>query len=371
MTRHIVSLLSCLALMPGLVIAEPPDTGISGVYEVVVGTRDAGKLVEYFAEFGFKEIEHASLSANLSKQLYGVDSTARSIRLQNGAIDSHGLMRIIEWERSLGPGVGLAPPETVGQRMAVMRTRDIIRLHDIFTDARQSGEPLLVTAPVYDDLYDMTEKGPLNVTQRRVGVREMATYGISFNHVFFQRYGYTIPGYGTIDSASPLQTSEFTHHDFIIDGDIEAVTDYYETVLGFRQENEAVLDGEWQDGPRVVFDMAPGTSHWYIGFVSPNNICGKLKFFVARDRENARDRSAEQQLGYEGITMHTLWTPALDTIYQLASNAKLDITPLQDNEFGERSFVLRGPDGATWQIIGKDKSANPPLTELEFRPSNN
>ena len=92
---------------------------------------------------------------------------------------SQALLRIIQWNKGLGPGVGLAPPETVGQRMAVMRTRDIVRLHDIFSDARASGEPWMVTEPVYDDLYDMTDKGPLNVIQRRVGVREMAVFGDS------------------------------------------------------------------------------------------------------------------------------------------------------------------------------------------------
>ncbi len=359
-----------------LVLAFPshalprPDTGISGVYEVVVGTRDAGPLLEYFAQFGFTEISRASLDAPQAQRLYDVDSAATSIRLQNGAVDAHGLLRIIEWQNGLGAGVGIAPPETVGQRMAVMRTRDIFRLHDIFSDARASGEPWMVTEPVYDDLYDMTDKSPLNVVHRRVGVREMAVYGNLFNHVFFQRYGYTIPGYGTIADHSPLQTSEFTHHDFIIDGEIETVTDYYENVLGFAQENPAVLDGEWQDGPRQVFDMAPGTSHWYIGFVSPNDISGKLKFFVSRDRDHVRDRSAEQRPGYDGITMHTLWTPKLEMVYELAQQYKLEATDLQDNEYGERSFVLRGPDNSTWQIIQRKRSSQPPVTELNFARTN-
>lgn len=347
-----------------------PDTGISGVYEVVVGTRDAAPLIEYFQQFGFAEVARGKLAASDAQQLYAVNSAALSIRMQNGDIDAHGLLRIVQWETGFGAGVGIAPPETVGQRMAVMRTRDIFRLHDIFSDAREAGEPWFATQPVYDDLYDMTDKGPLNVIHRRVGVREMASYGELFNHVFFQRYGYTIPGYGTIGDHSPLQTSEFTHHDFIIDGDIEAVTDYYESVLGFVQENPAVLDGEWQDGPRAVFNMAPGTSHWYIGFVSPNDISGKLKFFVARDREHARDRSMEQRMGYDGITMHTLWTPKLDAVKRLADEQGLQSTTIRNNEFGERSFVLHGPDGSTWQVIARKRAKNPPVTDLEFKTTN-
>jgi len=346
-----------------------PDTGISGVYEVVMGTPELPRTIEYFEQFGFREVAREPLSQAQAQTLYGVDSAAVSVRLQNGNIGTHGLLRIIQWEKSLGPGVGLAPPETVGQRMAVMRTRDIVRLYDVFSDARSSGEPWLVTEPVYDDLYDMTSEQPLNVVQRRVGVREMAVYGDRFNHVFFQRYGYTIPGYGTIGKHAPLQTSEFTHHDFIIDGDIEAVTEYYESVFGFEQESPASLDGEWQDGPRSVFAMAPGASHWYVGFVSPNNICGKLKFFVSRDRAHVRDRSSEQRMGYEGITMHTLFTPKLAMVHRLAAEQGLAPTAMQRNEFGETSFVLRGPDGSTWQVIERAVADTP--TELSFERTQN
>ena len=96
--------------------------------------------------------------------------------------------------------------------MAVMRTQDIVRLADIFSDLREkSGKPYLLAGPVYDDLYNATEGNP-TIKNRRVGVREMGVYGQDFNHVFFQRYGYTIPGYGTIADSSPLRTSEFTHH---------------------------------------------------------------------------------------------------------------------------------------------------------------
>ena len=33
--------------------SDLPETGISGVYEVMVGADDAGPLLEYFGEFGF------------------------------------------------------------------------------------------------------------------------------------------------------------------------------------------------------------------------------------------------------------------------------------------------------------------------------
>lgn len=349
--------------------AEPPDTGVSGVYEAMVGTDDAEVLVRYFTEFGFATVAEASLTAAEAGEIYGVDSALRSIRMQNGAIDSHGLVRILEWETPLGPGVAYAPPETIGQRMLVMRTEDIFRLDDVYDDLRGGGEPVLPIPPVFADLYGMTEGKP-GFYQRRVGVREMAVYQNSVNHVFFQRYGYQIPGYGTIGDQSPLRTSELTHHDFVIKGDIDEVTAYYSEVLGFKPEAEdATIDGDWQAGPKAVFGMAPGSSHWYRGFVSPNNICGKIKLFVPLDQRP--DRSDNQRPGEKGITLHSVTVPNLRVVHDLAFSHRLDLTPVAENEFGESSFVIHGPDGATWQVIESEGSRNPPVTQFELVETGN
>ncbi len=358
-----------LALVAPLLSAQDavdlPDTGISGVYEVVVGVEEADPVIEYFAQFGFRVVQRGQMDAGQAERVYGVPSALSSFRLQNGAVDTHGLLRIVAWDEPLGPGVGYAPPETVGQRMAVMRTHDIVRLHDVFSDLREvAGEPWLPTPPVYDDLYGL-DSGKYSISNRRVGVREMGVYGELFNHVFFQRYGYTIPGYGTIGDA-PLKTSEFTHHDFIVDGDLAVVTAYYSRVFGFRPEADVVIDGDWQAGPRTVFAMEPGESHWYRGFVSPNNICGKLKFFSARDPDFVRDRSQHQRPGELGITLHTLHTPRLDRVRELAVEHGLTLRDIARNEFDERSFLVSGPDGATWQVLALNEATAPAVTKLEL-----
>jgi hypothetical protein len=358
-----------VALGVAIPAAELPDTVVSGVYEAMVGATEADELARYFAEFGFRKVADGSLSADEAREVYGVDSALRSFRLQNGEIDSHGLVRILEWAEPLGPGVGYAPPETIGQRMLVMRTEDIFRLDDVYNDLRAGGRPVLAIPPVFADLYGMTGGSP-GFYRRRVGVREMAVYQNLVNHVFFQRYGYQIPGYGTIGDHAPLRTSELTHHDFVITGDIDEVTAYYSQVLGFRPEAEdAVIDGDWQDGPRAVFGMAPGSSHWYRGFVSPNNICGKLKFFVPRVPRP--DRSEHQRPGELGITLHSVYTPRLEMVHGLAREHGLAPTDIMENEFGESSFVVSGPDGATWQIIHRTTSDHPPVLDFELLPVNN
>ena len=370
---HGITRLLALCLLTGWHngAAEPPDTGISGVYEVMVGVADAGPAIAYFAEFGFSVVASAEMPADRAARVYGVDSALRSIRLQNGATDAHGLLRVLEWATPLGAGVGFAPPHTVGTRMAVMRTTDIFRIADVFADLRDgAGEVWLLAGPVYDDLYNATEGTP-SIANRRVGVREMAVYGQWFNHVFFQRYGYTIPGYGVIGEHSPLGTSEFTHHDFVVAGNLAEVTDYYETVFGFIPENDPVINGAWQAGPQVVFQMEQGRSHWYRGFVSPNDVSGKLKFFSQEGLHAADDRSERQRPGELGITLHSLWTPRLEQVHGLAEAAGLDVGDVQRNEFDEQSFLVRGPDGASWQIIQREQSLTRPVTQLELVDVNN
>jgi hypothetical protein len=346
-----------------------PQTGISGVYEVMVGTRNAADDIRYWREYGFSVVDSAKLSAADCQRIYGVNSALKTYRLQNGDTDSHGLLRLLYWEQPLGPGVGYVGPEVVGLRMAVMLTRDIFRINDIYQMERQNAKKWLPTEPIFDDLYKQTGKTP-DFFNRPVGVREMAVYGETFNHVFFQRYGYTIPGYGTVNPNAPLQTSEFTHHDFIVKGDLDVVTRYYSEALGFKPEQPAAtLDGDYLKGPRQVFQMAPGYAHYYRGYVSPNNICGKLKFFSPNLPRP--DKSERQRIGELGITLHSLYTPNLQMVYELVLKQGIRPTTIQPNEFNERSFTFTGPDGAAWQILEKKATRKPPVTTFELKPVNN
>ncbi len=341
-----------------------PDTGISGVYEVMLGADERNFPLRYFAAFGFTPVDSASIDADKAFEIYGVRSKLTSYRLQNGEIDSHGLLRVLVWDKPLGTGVGYAPPETIGQRMAVMRTENIFRLHDIYSAARDAKQPWLSTEPIADDLFGLDDKKK-DFFNRPVIVRENGVYGEFFNHIFFQRFGYHIPGYGTVGEESELRTSEFTHHDFIVKGNIQELN-YLQTVLGLKAEKAAEIDGDWLKGPRRVFAFRPGESHWYWGFVSPNNICGKLKFFVPRGN-NKDDRSDAQRPGEMGITLHSFYVDNLKMVYESVQDQdNLTSTEIVKNEFGERCFVFSGPLGCTWQIIQKGSISHEPITELKF-----
>lgn len=347
-----------------------PETGISGVYEVMTAVKDGSFAVRYFNEFGFTVRDSAVFSAAQARELYGVESKLTSYRLQNGEIDSHGLLRIWVWETPTGEGVGYAMPETIGQRMAVTMTHDIIRLVDVYKSERANGQRWLPIDPIFDDPLKVNVGKKIDFFNRPVGVRETAVYGDWFTHVFFQRYGYDIPGYGTVAASSPLKSSEFTHHDFIIKGDIDQVTRYYSEALGMKPEQkEHSIDGDWLKGPKQVFQMPDGYSHDYRGFVSPNNICGKLKFFVPRATKP--DRSDHQRVGELGITAHSFYTAKLDMVYANVQKMGIKSTKILKNEFNENAFVFVGPDGATWQIIEKKQTRHQPLLKLETKFNKN
>jgi uncharacterized glyoxalase superfamily protein PhnB len=360
-------LIIAFVTLAGSALAQPlPDTGISGVYEVMTAVQDPAYAIRYFGELGFTVKDSARFTEAQTEALYGVKSALKTYRLQNGAIDSHGLLRILVWEKPLGEGVGYAIPETIGQRMAVRMTHDIIRLVDVYKNERANGEKWLPIDPIFDDPLRVNVGKKTDFFNRPVGVRETAIYGDWFTHVFFQRYGYEIPGYGTIPNSSPLQTSEFTHHDFVIKGDIDAVTRYYSEALGMKPEQaKHSIDGDWMKGPKQVFQMPDGYTHDYRGFVSPNNICGKLKFFVPR--ANKPDRSAHQRIGELGISLHSFWTPKLKLVYDLVQQQGIKPSKILKNEFGENAFVFVGPDGVAWQIIEKTSTTHAPVKILETK----
>lgn len=343
-----------------------PNTGISGVYEAMIATDKPAYHIKYFAEFGFKVIDSAVLTKEECIKLYGVASALKSYRLQNGEMDSHGLIRLLVWDKPLGNGVGYSEPESIGSRMLVMKTKDIVRLTDLFTMLRkEKQEKWLPTDPLFDDPLRINKNGETDFFKRPVGVRENAVYGEYFVHVFFQRYGYEIPGYGTIHENSPLKTSELTHHDWFIKVDSMQQLMYLQTALGLKAERLAEIDGDNLKGPKAVFQMRDGYTHWYQGFVSPNNICGKLKFFMPRGPKP--DRSANQRIGELGLTVHSFYTDKLNFVLSLVKKHYLNPSEVVKNEFGERSFVFRGPEGASWQILEKITSTkNSIKTKTEF-----
>ncbi len=99
------------------------------------------------------------------------------------------------------------------------------------------------------------------------------------------------------------------------------VANYYSEALGLKPEKPIEIDGDWLKGPKQVFQMLDGYSHYYRGFVSPNNICGKLKFFITRGIKP--DMYEHQRVGEMGMTLHSFFTNKLFMVYDLIKSREL------------------------------------------------
>jgi len=129
----------------------------------------------------------------------------------------------------------------------------------------------------------------------------------------------------------------------------------------------AVSDGK---GLKIL-DLTKGTILHYLrilvmpdyrGYVSPNNICGKLKFFVTRGIKP--DLSEHQRIGEMGITLHSLYTSKLQMVQDLIKKQEIVPTKILKNEFNGQCFTFKGMDGVSWQIIQKMETQHKPITKL-------
>ena len=96
-----------------------------------------------------------------------------------------------------------------------------------------------------------------------------------------------------------------------------------------------------------------------------------MKFFSLDGLHEADDRSERQRPGEIGITLHSLWTPRLEMVHRLATQAGLEPGPITANEFEEPSFLVHGPDGAYWQLIQRESSDWQAVTEFQLLDVNN
>ncbi|MCS7001878.1 MAG: hypothetical protein NZ518_03415 [Dehalococcoidia bacterium] len=324
---------------------------ISGIYENCIGVADLEAALVYWREFGYTPIAEGTLSADAAAHLYGHDSALRSVRLQNGAIDTHGLLRLFAWETLRDGGIGQVPPLTVGGRWFIQNTADIWLIKDMFDDLRDlAHEPYIVSTPARAQM-----KFPPNapsaipsVTNRRIGVRELMVLGEEVRQAFFQRYGYERPGYGTINGNAPLKTSEATHSSFIIADDSHG--QFYVDALGMINTNPLHVSNGANPGNAETLMIRPEQEFTIMGFMAPGAVCGMFQFYKPLwETENVTARSRP---GGRGLTLSTFKVDDIDRYHQqvIACGAR-DVTAVHTNEFGERSFSFIAPDGVFWTIL--------------------
>ncbi len=328
-----------------------------GLHEILIGTDDPVAAIRYWQGFGYRVGETGELDAKGAKALYGVEARLRSIRLLHQDSD-HGLIRLMQWDGPMGPGLGMASWRVQGARWGAALTENVYEPCNHAEVLKSLGGDIAYVEPIWAVIHQKAApQKPFE--QPLVGVREMAMTQPLWRQVFFQRFGYQIPTYGKVNPAAHFRTSQFTHCGMVVQDDSPAILDFYADVLGLLRTNDVEVPWEMAKGSRAIFDLREGEWHALVDFDGPDSSTdyakaksGRLKIlrFRADSRlEDLRDRSRP---GHRGMCGYTYRARNLAVLRDRLAGADLDeLSPLAMDEFGRPALTFTAPDGYHWTLF--------------------
>ncbi len=331
-------------------------TAISGVYELCIGTPDPLQDVLYWQQYGYTLGALGRLDAAQAEGLYGVRSGLRSLRLHHQDAD-HGLIRLMHWSEPVNEGLGLTGLRSLGTRWGAMLTENLLDIVNHAEDASARGLPIHTTPMIRQQIYEAVSGTPF--IDPAPCVREVIMLQPHARQVMFQRFGYTIPGYGAVNPASAFKSSQITHFGLVTHTD-QAALDFYEQTLGLlrvRSNSEATYE-KVSDGPNV-FELAPGERYLCTDFDEPGSSLDPLKAKSGRLKIIHYDLGAKVPARFElaspgslGPSLYTYRVADLNEYYgRVKASPASDLTDVAANEFGERSFSFTAPDGYVWTLL--------------------
>lgn len=339
-----------------------PNPGcIGGLHEVCVGVPDLAESIAYYEAFGCRAGERGELDAAAARRLYGVDSALRAVRLHHQQAD-HGLIRLMQWERPLNDGLGLAPNlRCVGSRWGVRVTSSVLNIVNHAQRARESGAPLVLIEPQLAVIGEVSgERAARPFRDPIVGVREMVLLQPLYRQVFFERFGYESPAYGQVDPQSLLRASQHTHCGLMIADDDPQLLDFYDQVLGLQRTFDERTPYANTTGSRTIFGLEPGEDFHMVDFDDPRSgralaerRSGKLKCvrFGGNARiDDLRERSRAGCLGYSVYVWRVADVEAMHR--RVAAAGARRVGDVAADEFGRLAFSFDAPDGYQWILIG-------------------
>lgn len=344
-------------LFPVLVMAQ--ETSIGGVTEVGIGAKDAEPLVKYFEGFGYRVGQTGEISASEAKKLYGVDSKLRSIRLLHQETD-HGLIRLMIWEKPVNEGLQMSRMNVLGNRWGAMMTGDIYNLQNHAEEAVAQKLPVFLVEPQRAEIYKL-EKRPAPFLENYAVVREMCLIQPLTRQIMFQRFGYNLPLYGKINETSFFKSSQITHFGMVVYLNRENL-DFYDKVLGLLRVRDAKDFESTYENPssRAIFSLAKNQKYGATDFDDPrssatnpqNARSGRLKIIWFSPDSNLENKFEYSKPGSLGYSLYTYRVKNIEKYHQKikASRAR-NVTEIQKNEFGEKSFSFIAPDGYFWTIL--------------------
>jgi hypothetical protein len=340
-------------------MTQSQSTSIEGIYEVCIGVQEPISAIQYWEQFGYRIARVGELSSSSAKQLYGVNSSLRSIRLAHQHAD-HGLIRLMVWQNPTNEGLGMGSMKVKGNRWATTLTADGLNILNHVEEATKAGLPIKHTNPHWEIIYNKERKSRPFIDPA-IGVREMLVLQPLTRQVLFQRFGYTLPDYGKIDENSAFKTSQFTHMGMVIQDDSKETLKFYEEVLDLlRVRDDVETSYESSLAGREIFDLEPGEKFFVTAFDDPRS--SKNDFLAARSgrlyitrfpNSLPLDSQFEQaKPGCLGMCLYTYRVRRLEVYCErIKATQAQNVTELVSNEFGEQSFSFIAPDGYFWTLI--------------------
>lgn len=340
-------------------MTQGKPASIGGVYEVGIGVRDPIPQIQYWEQFGYQIDQIGELPAKTAQQLYGVNSSLRSIRLKHQDSD-HGFVRLMVWEKPTNEGLEMESMKVKGNRWAVTMTADVLNIMNHVEEAIAAGWTLKYTAPEWTVIYQMEGTGRPFVTPP-VGVREMMLIQPLARQVLFERFNYTLPYYGNINVGSALKTSQFTHVGMVIQDDSKELLKFYDEVLGLLRVRDDIVDEyATAKASREILDLKPDERYFTTDFDDPRSSeqdlqamrSGRLKIIRFPAAIELPDLFERAKPGCLGMSLYTYRVRGLEVFFnRVQASQAQQVTEIVSNEFGEQSFSFVAPDGYFWTFL--------------------
>jgi catechol 2,3-dioxygenase-like lactoylglutathione lyase family enzyme len=340
-------------------MTQQAATSIGGIYEVCIGVWEPIAAIQYWQQFGYRIDRIDELSAASAQQLYGVNSSLRSIRLAHQYADC-GLIRLMVWEQPTNDGLGLESMKVKGNRWATTLTEDVLNISNHVEEATKAGLAIKSTHPHWEIIYNKEYKSRPFIDPA-IGVREMLLLQPLTRQVLFQRFGYTLPYYGQVNETSAFKTSQFTHMGMVIQDDSKETLEFYERVLGLlRVRDDVETSYESSLAGREIFDLNPGEKFFVTAFDEPRSSTtdfmaarpGRLYIIRFPDLLELEKRFDRSKPGCLGMCLYTYRVSGLEAyLDRLKASQAQNITDIVSNEFGENSLSFVAPDGYFWTLL--------------------
>ena len=324
------------------------------MFEFCIGVADLDAATRQWQRFGYRAIAFGTLSPPQTRMLYRADMALRSQRLQHGQA-TYSFVRLVEAAQLAVPGRA-ASWRWPGARWGARLAAGLETLREIVDWADNSR--LTVRGPYTVPMDDRPAKAVLDPALTPA-IIEFDCQGPQDSHVFFARHGFDRTGYGTISEHAEFPVSEITHVGVVTTAAPTAVRRWFEEGLG-------LVPNAWEhhdarriraNGNGFMFPLQETDSYQLLDFMpkatdasAPSKRPGKFNVYCFSP-ETFSVAPPAAILG-RGPTLYTLRHPEVKLLAERAPElGAREIGTIGDNEFGERSLLLRGPEGYWWQVV--------------------